>query len=104
MLYNIRMSSKKITIIFEGPVLPGSVSTAESQCGKPNCVCKDKPPKLHGIYYRWTGAIRGRRTTKTISKEIAKECERRIKNYRALQKKIEQILDDALLHAPWEEP
>lgn len=77
------MSSKKltgankITIVAEGPILPGSVSTAKSQCGKPNCACKASPPKLHGTYYRWTGFLNGKRTTKTISKEAAEECERR---------------------------
>jgi hypothetical protein len=97
------MSRTKITIVIEGPILPGSISTARSQCGKANCVCKADPPKLHGIYYRWTGVIDGKRTTKTISREVAKECERRIENYRALQKKLDQILDDALAEAPWNE-
>ena len=76
---------------------------AESQCGKPNCACKGKPPRLHGKYYRWTGAIDGNRTTKTITKQEAEECERRIRRYRALQKKLDQILKDALLQAPWNE-
>lgn len=83
--------------------MPGSISTARSQCGKAHCVCKADPPKLHGIYYRWTGVIDGKRTTKTISKDVAKECERRIENYRALLKKLDQILDDALAEAPWNE-
>lgn len=93
----------KITIEAEGPILPGSVSTARSQCGKPNCACKASPPKLHGTYYRWTGFVEGKRTTRTISKETAEECERRIKNYRALQRKLEQIVESALAHAPWKD-
>jgi hypothetical protein len=97
------MSRNKITISVQGPVLSGSISTAESTCGKPNCACKDDPPKLHGIYYRWTGAIDGKRTTRTISKEMARECERRIENYRALQKKIDDLIEQALLKAPWNE-
>jgi hypothetical protein len=91
----------KITIRAEGPILPGSVSTAKSQCGKPNCACKVSPSKLHGTYHRWTGFIAGKRTTKTISQEVAEECERRIKNYRALQQKLDQIIEDALANAPW---
>ena len=82
-----------------GPILHGSISTAESQCGKPNCACKADPPRLHGTYYRWTGVIAGKRTTKTISKEVAAECERRIKNYRALQERVAVLLEDALEHA-----
>lgn len=95
------MSSTKITFIFTGPVLSGSISTAKSRCGKPNCVCKAKKPKLHGPFYRWTGVIDGKRTTKTISKEQARECERRLTNYRKMQEKIDEILDNALENAPW---
>jgi hypothetical protein len=97
------MSNKKITIAADGPILPGSVSVAESKCGKPNCVCKAKPPQLHGPFYRWTGVLNGKRTTKTISKEVARECARRIENYRRLQKKLDQLLEKALENAPWDD-
>jgi hypothetical protein len=95
------MSRIKTPLVIKGLILPGSISTARSRCGKTNCVCKADPPKLHGVYYRWTGVIDGKRTTKTISKDVAKECERRIANYRALQKKLDQILANALAEAPW---
>ena len=91
----------KLTIVVNGPLLPGSISTATSQCGKPNCACKASSPKLHGPYYRWTGFLNGKRTTKTISQEVAEECQRRIKNYHALQKQIDQIVEDAFANAPW---
>ena len=97
----IRMSNKKITIDADGPILPGSVSVAESKCGKQNCACKAKPPQLHGPFYRWTGVLNGKRTTKSISKEMAHECERRIQNYRRLQKKLDHFLGKALENAPW---
>jgi len=93
-----------IRIEAEGPILPGSLSTAKSQCGKPNCACKASPAKLHGAYHRWTGFIAGKRTTKTISKEVARECQRRINNYRALQRKLDQVIADALADAPWVKP
>src|SRR3979409_1166513 len=90
-----------ITVVADAPVLPGSISTAKSQCGKLNCVCKASPPQLHGTYYRWTGFIKGKRTTKTISKQTAEECQRRIKNYRALHDRLDHIVEDALANAPW---
>lgn len=104
MYIDIRMQAQKNKIIIIEitlPLLPGSISTASSTCGKPNCACKKKPPKLHGVYYRWTGFLDGKRTTKTLSKEEAKECQRRIKNYRRLQRQIEKILAQALAQAPW---
>lgn len=95
------MSRKKISLIIDGPVLYGSISVAKSKCGKPNCICKAKKPKLHGPFYRWTGIIDGKRTTKTISEDEAHECERRIKNYRKMQEKIDEILKKAIENAPW---
>ncbi len=95
------MSTKKQIINFKGPILAGSISTAKSQCGKPNCACKKSVKNLHGPYYRWTGVISGKRTTKTISKKMADECMKRIKNYRLLEDKIREIIDEATKNAPW---
>src|ERR1017187_5201860 len=107
MYTNIRMQVKKsnpansIMLIVEVPLLPGSISTAKSTCGKPNCACKATPPKLHGVYYRWTGFWQGKRTTITLSKIVAQECQRRIRNYRKFQKQIDKLLAEALKQAPW---
>jgi hypothetical protein len=95
------MSRKKIILSFVGPILPGSISTANSTCGKSNCACKADPPQLHGTYYRWTGVVNGKRTTKTISEKTAKECLKRIENYRKLKKKMDDLLKSALKEAPW---
>jgi len=92
---------KTITLHVTLPLLPGCVSTARSTCGKPNCRCKAKPPKLHGPYYRWTGLLEGKPTTKTLTPAEARECHRRIAHYRALEKQIRQLVRQALQHAPW---
>ena len=102
MYIDIRMSSPQIYLKVAGPILSGSVSVAKSRCGKLNCICRArKNPKLHGPFYRWTGVIDGKRTTKTISKGEARECELRIKNYRKMQEKIDEILENAIENAPW---
>lgn len=95
---------KIITLHITLPLLPGSLSTARSTCGKPNCACKAKPPKLHGPYYRWTGFLEGKRTTKTLTPAQARACRQRIANYRALAKQIRQLLRQALQEAPWNQP
>ena len=94
-------SQKIITLRITLPLLPGSLSTARSTCGKSNCACKAKPPKLHGPYYRWTGFLEGKRTTKTLTPEQARECKQRIAHYRALEKQISQLVRQALKDAPW---
>ena len=94
-------NAKTLTLRITLPLLLGSLSTARSTCGKPNCACKAKPPKLHGPYYRWTGFLQGKRTTKTLSPEQARECRKRIGNYHSLEKQIRQLLRHALQEAPW---
>jgi len=95
------MSSRKITITSPGPILPGTISTTHAKCGKPTCRCREDPKYLHGPYYRWTGLINGKATTKTISEEIARECQKRIENYKELQKKINETVANALDQALW---
>ena len=101
---NNSTTAKRITLHITLPLLHGSLSTAQSTCGKPNCACKDKPPKLHGPYYRWTGFIQAKRTTKTLTLAQARECKKRIRNYRILENQIRQLLRQALRDAPWNEP
>ncbi len=91
----------KTKIEIDRKILNGTVSTARSRCGKKNCVCKSKKPRLHGPYYRWTGIIEGKRTTKTITKEVANECRKRIQHYKKIQRQLDVILQKALEVAPW---
>ena len=91
---------KKI-IEVEWPILHGTISTAVGKCGTMSCRCHYDLKALHGPYYRWTGVINGKRTTKTISREVAKECKRRIEKYRKLQKQIEILQKKAIKSAPW---
>ena len=65
---------------------------------------QSNPPHLHGPYHRWTGFIHAKRTTKTLRPEQVRECKKRIRNYRALEKQIRQLLRQALQEAPWNQP
>jgi hypothetical protein len=107
MYYYIRMKTPKtenlenLTLRVKLPLLSGSISTARSTCGKPQCPCHQDPAKRHGVYYRWTGFLEGKRTTKTLSQAEARECQARIKNYRKLQKTVDELILRALKNAPW---
>ncbi len=95
------MENQKIKIILDEPILPGCVSIGKNKCGKANCACMASPPKLHGPYYRWTGTINGKFTSRVITKELAEECRKRINNYEKLKKEIKKMLDDGIKNAPW---
>jgi hypothetical protein len=94
-------SFQTVTITVTLPILSGSISTARSTCGKPQCACHQDPAKRHGVYYRWTGLLNGKRTTKTLSQEEARACQSLIQNYRALQCSIDALLQQSLAQAPW---
>lgn len=87
----------------KGPILTGTVSAATAKCGRKNCRCKTDKSYLHGPYYRWTGILEGKRTTITLTEEEAKECERRIKNWKELQEKLAKVVKQSLDAAPWSE-
>lgn len=78
----------------------GEGATCPMSPQKPNCVCKADPPRLHGPYFRWTVTVDGKRTTKTISAKTARECERRIKYYRQLQRAVEKLAQAAMKSPP----
>ena len=64
-------------------------------------VCIGYQVGLAGFVRAFMTTLGGKRTTKTLSKEVARECQRRIKNYRKLQQAIEKLLAQALADAPW---
>ena len=83
------------------PILHGAVSTAMAKCGQKNCRCRVDPKALHGPYYRWTGKLKGKITTRTISAQEAKECELWIDNYQKLMADLEKMLKESSDSAPW---
>ena len=96
------MSSKKNrTLTLPGPFLIGTISTAMAKCGKPNCHCRTDPSKRHGPYYRWTGVIKGKPTTITLTEQEAEECKKRIAHWRSAQKKLALMAQQDLARAPW---
>ena len=97
MYLNIRMQAKNeriITLEVILPLLPGSVSTASSTCGKPNCACHHAPPRLHGPYRHWTRKIANKTVGKYLTKDQAHDAERWIENDRRIREllaRLEQI-------------
>ena len=94
-------NQKKKNIDFDWPIINGSVSTAYAKCGQKNCRCHTDPKAMHGPYYRWIGNVDGKKTTRTINPKLAKECQAWMKNYEKLQRKIDQLIKEALDSEVW---
>ena len=91
------MSREKIIINSPGPILPGKHLNRARQMRQ-----ADLSLSSGSQLPAWaTGSINGRPTTKAISEDVARECQKRIENYKELQKKIEDTVAEALDQAPW---
>ena len=95
------MARGKVTISVFSPILPGTLVSTMATCGKPNCACSSDPAKLHGPYYRWTGIIKGKRTTIALSHTLYRECRRRNARYKKLLQQFDNVMEHALENAPW---
>jgi len=95
------MANTKMDIVFDGPLLRGWVYTSGNKCSDPGCPCQSDPSKRHGLYYRWSGTVNGKLITRSISKEAAQECQRRIANYKAVLKKIDELVNCEIAKEPW---
>jgi len=67
-----------------GFVSPGSLVRRFMRCGKPNCRCRADPPQLHGPYWQWTRAVKGKTITRNLTEKQARLYQTWIANRRRL--------------------
>jgi hypothetical protein len=66
-----------------GPMLPGSLETIYTVCGKPGCRCKDKEnPRKHGPYYRLSYSLAGRNSTMFVKQQDVQAVKTMVDNYK----------------------
>jgi hypothetical protein len=90
-----------------GFVLPGSLVSRTTTCGKPGCRCQADPPQLHGPYLSWTRTVGG----KTVTRQITPQQQRRYQAWfdnarrlRALVTELEDLSVQAIEQAEgWED-
>jgi len=81
----------------QGPMRPGSLSRQYNVCGKPGCRCKDpKHPRRHGPYYQLNYVYRGKKTSKFIRREVLKQVQAELANYKKFRRLTEQWIGLAL--------
>jgi hypothetical protein len=78
-------------IAAEAALLPGSVVVRMMGCGKPNCRCKEDPPRLHGPYYQWTRKIGGKTRTRNLSGDEIQRYQRWFDNARRLRDAVAEL-------------
>jgi hypothetical protein len=94
------MASQRISISVEGPILSGSAFLSRLKCGKKSCHCAADPAERHEVY-QWSGNINGKNTTRTLTREMYIECEKRIARYKKFKKLFVAEVNSSLGQAPW---
>ena len=77
-------------------VLPGTLVTRSTRCGKPTCRCKADPPQLHGPYHQWTRKIDGRTRTRLLTPEQAARYQPWFDNARRMRQLLAELEDLSL--------
>ena len=92
-----RIAQIKSRLQAQGPMRPGSLSRQYNVCGKPGCRCKDpKRPRRHGPYYQLNYVYRGKKTSKFIRREVLKQVQAELANYKKFRRLTEQWIGLAL--------
>jgi hypothetical protein len=71
-------------------VCSGNLRSRTLICGKKNCHCKGKSPKLHGPYHYWSHRQGGKLVQKVLTPAQAKIVGRAIRNYRNIRRILER--------------
>jgi len=83
-----------------GEMRPGSLSKQYNVCGTPGCKCKDKNnPQKHGPYYQLSYSRKGKSTSQFIRKEMVKDIEKQLKNYKKFKELTDTWIELALEHS-----
>ena len=77
-----------------GDFQPGSISSVDRRCGKPNCHCARPNNPGHGPQRRLTQKIAGKTVTQTLSSPTAvHKAEKEIAEFRRFQTLAQQLIE-----------
>lgn len=73
-------------------VIRGSVYKTSMPCGKPNCICKRDPSKLHGPYWYFTKSVQGRTKGRKLKKQEIEAYKKGVQQYKELRELIQEYV------------
>lgn len=86
-----RIATELAAIARSGEVLPGSITSRRTHCGRPGCKCMADPPEPHGPYYQWTRKVAAKTVGRWLSPEQAADYERFVENHRRLKELLGRL-------------
>lgn len=86
-----QIANELAKIARSGKVLPGSLSSQLTHCGRPGCRCMADPPRLHGPYWHWTRKVAKKTVGRWWSKEQADDYQTWLDNGRRLKELVGRL-------------
>lgn len=77
-----RIAAELAALARSGRILPGSLTSRLTHCGRPGCKCMADPPRPHGPYWQWTRKVAAKTVTRWLSADQAGEYQTWIDNDR----------------------
>jgi len=74
-----------------GRVLPGSITSRATRCGRPGCKCMADPPRPHGPYWQWTRKVAAKTVGRWLSPEQAANYQAWIDNDRRARQLLARL-------------
>ena len=72
-------------------VLPGSLTSRRTHCGRPGCKCMADPPEPHGPYWQWTRKVAKRTVCRWMGEDQAAEYRSWVANDRRLHELVVRL-------------
>lgn len=74
-----------------GKLLPGSITSRVTHCGRPGCKCMADPPQPHGPYWQWTRKVAAKTVGRWLSAEQAADYGPWIDNQRRARELLARL-------------
>jgi hypothetical protein len=74
-----------------GKILPGSITSRRTHCGRPGCKCMADPPQPHGPYWQWTRKVAAKTITRWLSPQQATRYQAWIENDRRARELLSRL-------------
>lgn len=81
-----RQIAKELAAIARsGQILPGTINSRHTHCGRPGCKCMADPPQPHGPYWLWTRKVAAKTVGRWLSADQADDYTHWIANHRRVR-------------------
>jgi hypothetical protein len=87
-----RIGQIKAEICKLGPLRPGTLSKQYNVCGRPDCSCKDDPPRKHGPYYKLSYTWHRRSKSEFVREVDIDQIRTQLNSYQRLRALVDEWL------------